>query len=153
MRRSHETPILEEIRRTPCTDAEEDIPLDEAAQQVPMPTNADPVVLLTREKRIFEQLKSFSWMVGDSIRLNNESASVLRTMLEVPICLASVMIAIIFDTGASMSISGEEKDFFYGFEKCSIKLQGIRSGILVTGKGFASILFCSTAKGGKICDG
>ena len=56
-------------------------------------------------------------------------------MLDVPICLASAMIAIIFDTGASMSISGEEKDFPYGVEKCSIKLQGIGSGILVTGKG------------------
>ena len=135
MRRSHETPILENIRRAPCTADEEDIPLDEAAQQAPMPSDADPVVLLTREKRIYDQLKSFSWMAGESTRLNNESASVLRTILDVPICLASAMIAIIFDTGASMSISGEEKDFPYGVEKCSIKLQGIGSGILVTGKG------------------
>ena len=33
MRRSHETPILENIRRAPCTADEEDIPLDEAARQ------------------------------------------------------------------------------------------------------------------------
>ena len=49
-----ETPLGEDtkLQCTPCTDATDDIPLDDPAQQAPLPENADPVVLLTREKRI-----------------------------------------------------------------------------------------------------
>ncbi len=107
-----ETPIVEEtkLQCTACTATTDDIPLDDPAKQAPLPENADPVVLLTRERRILDELKSYCWMAGDSKKLDETSASVLRTVLEVPICLASALIAIIFDTGASMSISGEEKD-------------------------------------------
>ena len=73
-------------------------------------------------------------MAGDSKKLDIVSASVLQTVLEVTICLALAMIAIIFDTGASMSISGELKDFPYGFEKCSAMLQRIGSDLWVKGK-------------------
>ncbi len=40
-----------------------------------------------------------------------------------------------------MSISGEEKDFPNGIEKCSTKLQGIGSGLKVTGKGIVRWTF------------
>ena len=122
-----ETPIVEDtkLQCTPCTDATNDIPLDYPVQQAPPPEIADPVVLLTRERLILDELKSYCWMVGASKKLDETSASVLQTVLEVPICLASTLIAIIFDTGASMSISGELKDFPYGIEKCCTTLQGL----------------------------
>ena len=44
-------------------------------------------------------------MAGDSKKLDEASALVLRTVLEVPICLESALIAIIFDTGASSPVS------------------------------------------------
>ena len=66
-------------------------------------------------------------MAGDSKKLDVTSASVLQMVLEVPICLALALIAIIYDTGKSMSISEELQDFPYGIEKRSTTLQGIGS--------------------------
>ena len=40
-----------------------------------------------------------------------------------------------------MSISGEQKDFPYGIEKCSTTLQGIGSGLKVAGKGIVCWTF------------
>ena len=54
-------------------------------------------------------------------KLDVTSASVLRTVSEVLISLVSAMIAIIFDTGASMSISGELRNFLYGIDKRSTR--------------------------------
>ena len=62
-------------------------------------------------------------MAGDSKKLDETSASVL------------------FDTGASMSISGTLKDFPYGIEKCCMTLLGIGSGLEVTGKGIVRWTF------------
>ena len=63
-----ETQIVEEskLQCTPCTDAVDDIPLDNPEQQAPLPENADLVVLLTTEKRFFDELKSYCWMTVDS---------------------------------------------------------------------------------------
>ena len=49
-----ENPIVEatKLQCSPCTDATDDIPLEDSVQQPPLPKRADPVVLLTREKRI-----------------------------------------------------------------------------------------------------
>ena len=55
--------------------------------------------------------------------------------------MLGVKIAIIFDTRASMSISGELKDFPYGIEKCCMTLLGIGSGLEVTGKGIVRWTF------------
>jgi len=49
--------------------------------------------------------------------------------------LASGLRTIIIDTGASLSISNHERDFFDGYEPCDIELQGIGSGLRVKGKG------------------
>ena len=86
-------------------------------------------------------------MVGDSKKLDETSASVLRTVLEAPICLASALFAIIFDTRASMSISGKLKDFLYGIEKCSTTLQGIGSDLKVTGKSIVRWTFSKVGGG------
>ena len=76
-------------------------------------------------------------------KLDIESASVLRTVLEMPIYMASAMIAIIFDTEASMSISGGLNDSPHGIEECSTTLQEIGSGLWVTGKGIVCWIFQS----------
>ena len=68
-------------------------------------------------------------------------------MLDVPICLASALIGIIFYTEAPMSISGELKDFPYGIEKCCTTLQGIGSGLKVTGKGIVPCTFLKVGGG------
>ena len=144
-----ETPIVEATKLwcTPCTDATEDIPLNDTVQQGLLPENVDTVVLLTREKRILDKLKSFCWMAGESKKLDETSASVLRTVLEVLICLASALIAIIFDTGASMSIFGKLTDFPYGIEKRCMTLQGIGSDLTVTGKGIICWTFSKVGGG------
>eukprot|EP00816_Leptocylindrus_hargravesii_P011530 CAMPEP_0196808792 /NCGR_PEP_ID=MMETSP1362-20130617/8788_1 /TAXON_ID=163516 /ORGANISM="Leptocylindrus danicus, Strain CCMP1856" /LENGTH=137 /DNA_ID=CAMNT_0042183263 /DNA_START=218 /DNA_END=627 /DNA_ORIENTATION=+ len=51
------------------------------------------------------------------------------------IYLASGLRTIIIDTGASLSISDDERDFPDGYESCDIVLQGIGSGLRVKGKG------------------
>ena len=42
------------LRCTPCTNDMDNIPLDDPVQQAPLPENANPVVLLTRETRILD---------------------------------------------------------------------------------------------------
>ena len=85
-------------------------------------------------------------MAGVSKKLDETSASVLRTVLEMPICLASTLIAIIFDTGASISISDESKDFPYGIEKCCTTLQRIGSGLKVTCKDIVRWTFSESGR-------
>ena len=50
-----ETPIVEatKLQCTPCTDATDDIPLDDSVQQALPPENADPVALLTIDFFLF----------------------------------------------------------------------------------------------------
>lgn len=43
---------------TPCTDATDDIPLEDSVQQAPSPENMNTLILLTRETRILDELKS-----------------------------------------------------------------------------------------------
>ena len=144
-----ETLIMEatKLRCTPCTDATDNTPLDDSVQQAPPSENADPVVLLTKENRILDELKSVCWMADGSKKLDETPASVLQKVLKVPICLAPALIAIIFDTGASMSISGELKNFPYGIEKFCTTLQGIGSGLKVTGKGIIHWTFLKVGGG------
>ena len=56
-------------------------------------------------------------------------------MLDSSIYLASGLTAVIFDTGASMSISNNAADFPDGIEPCEAKLKGIGAGLRVRGKG------------------
>ena len=49
--------------------------------------------------------------------------------------LASGLTAVIFDTGALMSISNNKAGCPYGIEPCDVELQGIGSGLGVKGKG------------------
>ena len=67
-------------------------------------------------------------MARASVDLDSFSACVLRDTLDSSINLASGLTAVIFDTGASMSITNNKADFLYGIEPCNVDLQGIGSG-------------------------
>ena len=87
------------------------------------PTNIDvPIVMLRHDRAVFT-LKNYAWMAGASADLDSNSARVLRDALDSSINLASVLTAIIFDTGASISISNNAADFPDGLEPCDAELQ------------------------------
>ena len=93
------------------------------------------VISLKKDYEIYLRLKEYSWMTGDSVLLTHDAARVLRDTMEDAVYLASGLRTIIIDTGASLSISNNEKDFPDGIEPCDIELQGIGSGLRVKGKG------------------
>mmetsp|Transcript_5095 Transcript_5095/g.7634 ORF Transcript_5095/g.7634 Transcript_5095/m.7634 type:complete len:186 (-) Transcript_5095:709-1266(-) len=101
----------------------------------------DSVLLLKRDYEIYLRLKGHSWTNGDSIYLTWDSACVLPDMMESAMYLASGLRTIITDTGASLSISNDPRDFPNGCKPCEIELQGIVSGLKVKGKGMVQWLF------------
>ena len=118
-------------------DRSEDIPLHEfpTYKLTPPPNIDEPIVMLRHDRAVFDRLKNYAWMAGASVDLDSGSARVLRDALDSSINLASGLTAVIFDTGASMSISNDKADFPYGIEPCNVDLQGIGSGLHVKGKG------------------
>ncbi len=118
-------------------DCSNDIPLSEfsTAKLTPPPAMDEPIVMLRHDRAGLDRLKNYAWMAGASVDLDSGSASVLRNALDSSIYLASGLTAVIFDTGASMSISNNKADFPYGIEPCNVDLQGIGSGLHVKGKG------------------
>ena len=74
-------------------------------------------------------------MAGASVNLDAGTASILRDALDSLIYLASGLTAVIFDAGASISISNNAADFPDGIEPCEAELQGIGAGLSVRGKG------------------
>ena len=112
-------------------DCSEDIPFSEfpTSTLTPPPNIDEPIVMLRRDCAVFDRLKHYVWMAGASVNLDDGTASVLRYALDSSIYLASGLTAVIFDTGASISISNNAADFPDGIEPCEAKLQGIDAGL------------------------
>ena len=78
----------------------------------------------------------YAWIAGASMTLTEKKALILRSLLNLtPICILSEIIAIIFDTGASSSLTPFLSDIKGKLTPCFVKLQGIGSGLIATGKG------------------
>ena len=56
------------------------------------------LVMLGRDRAVFDRLKSFAWMAGTSVNLVSLTARVLRDTRDSSINLASGLTAVIFDT-------------------------------------------------------
>ena len=91
--------------------------------------------MLHHDRAVFDRLKNYAWMAGASVDFDSNSARILRDALDSSINLVSGLTAIIFDTGASVSISNNAADFPDGIEPCEAELQGIGAGLRVKGKG------------------
>ena len=117
-------------------DCSEDIPLSEfpTSTLTPPPDMDEPIVMLRHDRVVFDRLKKYAWMARGSIDLDSKSATVLRDALDSSINLASGLTTIIFNTGASISISNNAADFPGGIEPCEAELQGIGAGLHVKGK-------------------
>ena len=66
----------------------------------------NPVIMLERERSAWAKFKMYAWIVGVSTKLTEKKGLILRLLLNsAPICVLSEIIAIIFDTGASTSLT------------------------------------------------
>ena len=66
----------------------------------------NPVIMLERERFAWTEFKNYAWIAGVSAKLAESKALILRSLLNsTPICVLSEIIAIIFDTGASTSLT------------------------------------------------
>ena len=79
--------------------------------------------MLRHDRAVFDRLKNFARMAGASVDVDTNTACVLRDTLDSSINLASGLTAVIFDTGALMSISNNTANFPYAIEPCNVDLQ------------------------------
>ena len=99
-------------------DCSGDIPFsdDPYSNMIPTTDFNEPIVMLRRDRAVFDRLKSFAWTAGASVNLDSLTARVLQDTLDSSINLASGLTVVIFDTGASWIISNNKADFPYGIE-------------------------------------
>eukprot|EP00816_Leptocylindrus_hargravesii_P003943 CAMPEP_0196825070 /NCGR_PEP_ID=MMETSP1362-20130617/92843_1 /TAXON_ID=163516 /ORGANISM="Leptocylindrus danicus, Strain CCMP1856" /LENGTH=456 /DNA_ID=CAMNT_0042205443 /DNA_START=1757 /DNA_END=3127 /DNA_ORIENTATION=+ len=94
------------------------------------------IMALQREAMIQNELKQYCWMAGESKKLDQTKAQVLRDMIDNFQCmLSAAVVDVIFDTGASKSLTPFKSDFVGKIIPCNIQLKGIGSGMTVAGKG------------------
>ena len=96
---------------------------------------SDSILTMQREVEVQKELKEYCWMAGASKMLNESQAKILRSMIENTCNLVAGVIDIIFDTGASKSLTPFRNDFVGRITPCNIKLKGIASGLNVAGIG------------------
>ena len=83
------------------------------------------------------------------MKLTESKALILRLLLNLMlICVLFAIIAIIFDTSASTSLTPFLSDFKGKITLCFVKLQGIGSGLIANGKG--TIEYNFVGKDGKM---
>ena len=109
----------------------------------------DPVIMLEQERSAWAEFKMYAWIAGASTTLTEKKACILRLLLNLtPICVLSKIIAIIFDTGASSSLTPFLSDFKEKIKPCFVQLQAVSSGLIAKGKG--TIEYNFVGKDGKM---
>mmetsp|Transcript_18679 Transcript_18679/g.28990 ORF Transcript_18679/g.28990 Transcript_18679/m.28990 type:complete len:240 (-) Transcript_18679:590-1309(-) len=83
------------------------------------------IMTLQREAKIQDELKQYCWMAGASQKLGQSKAQVLRNMIDNFQCmLSAAVVDVIFDKGASKSLTPFQSDFVGKIISCHIQLKG-----------------------------
>ena len=82
------------------------------ARKVKDALGTDPVIMLKRERSAWTEFKSYFCIAGASKKLTESKACMLQSLLNMTSLLVlSAIIAIIFDTGASTSLTPFRSNF------------------------------------------
>ena len=98
--------------------------------------------MLEQERSAWAEFKMYAWIAGASMTLTEKKFCILRSLLNsTPICDLSEMISILFDTGATISLTPVMSDFKGKITPCCVQLQGIVSGLIAKEKGIVEYIF------------